>query len=132
VEWCLHGGAADGTGRRRAQVPETEAVWDALRRSVTADDGANSGSSEDRLSSCAILLKKLPRPSNRPRYVEIASRTATLADALRDMTVIEYPTFDVVPASRLDEFPRLLQSVDTKEGPKEEEEDEREDLKVES
>jgi hypothetical protein len=61
-------------------------------------------------SDYSLLLKRLPCPSHQPFYVEI-SDTATLASALKDMTVIEYPTIEVVPVSRSAEFPLAIQDV---------------------
>jgi hypothetical protein len=61
-------------------------------------------------SNYSLLLKRLPCPSHQPLYVKI-SDTSTLATALKDMTVIEYPTIEVVPASRSAEFPLAIQDV---------------------
>ena len=61
-------------------------------------------------SNYSLLLKRLPCPSHQPYYVKI-SDTSTLASALKDMTVIEYPTIEVVPASRSAEFPLAIQDM---------------------
>lgn len=57
-----------------------------------------------------LLLKRLPCPSNQATFIDI-SADATLRTALADMTVIEYPTIEVVPAGRLDQFPRAIEEV---------------------
>lgn len=57
-----------------------------------------------------LLLKQLPCPSNQPRFVEL-DRQTTLKNALRDQTVIEYPTIEVVPTKALQKFPRTIQEM---------------------
>lgn len=57
-----------------------------------------------------LLLKRLPCPSNRPVFVEI-DRDATLKMALKDQTVIEYPTIDVVPTELLTKFPQSIEEL---------------------
>jgi hypothetical protein len=68
------------------------------------------------LGSCQYhyLMQKLPSPSNRPCFIELCDQQATLQDILKGMTIIEYPTIDVVPASRLAEFPKAIEEVDEK------------------
>jgi hypothetical protein len=61
-------------------------------------------------SNYSLLLKRLPCPSHQPYYVKI-SDASTLASALKDMTVIEYPTIEVVPVSRSAEFPLAIQDM---------------------
>ena len=57
-----------------------------------------------------LLLKKLPCPSNQPRYVRITI-DQTLKEALTGMTVIEYPTFEVVLTKDLDKYPLIISEV---------------------
>jgi hypothetical protein len=57
-----------------------------------------------------FMLKKLPCPANKPQYVEL-NKESTLGDALKGMTVIEFPTIYVVLATELHNFPRLIQEV---------------------
>ena len=59
---------------------------------------------------CHLVLKRLPCPSNRPVHVEIG-RDATLKSALKDQTVIEYPTIDVVPTELLSKFPKSIEEL---------------------
>lgn len=54
-----------------------------------------------------LLLKKLPCPANHPRYVQIAN-DQTLNEAMAGMTVIEYPTIDVVMTKDLSKFPLTI------------------------
>ena len=61
-------------------------------------------------SSRSLLLKRIPCPSNHPVFVDLCSCT-TLSAALKDLTVLEYPTIYSVPLSRLSEFPRLITEV---------------------
>lgn len=62
------------------------------------------------LGSQSLLIRRLPCPSNQPNYVKL-SNDATLATALRYMTVIEYPTIEVVPDSCLEDFHRAIEDV---------------------
>jgi hypothetical protein len=57
-----------------------------------------------------LLLKKLPCPSNQPKYVHIPNNQ-TLKEALTRMTVVEYPTIDVVLTKDLEKFPRMIAEV---------------------
>lgn len=57
-----------------------------------------------------FMLKKLPCPANKPQYVEL-NKESTLGDALKGMTVIEFPTIYVVVATELHNFPRLIEEV---------------------
>jgi hypothetical protein len=57
-----------------------------------------------------LLLKKLPCPSNQPKYVHIPN-DQTLKEALTGMTVVEYPTIDVVLTKDLEKFPRMIAEV---------------------
>jgi hypothetical protein len=58
-----------------------------------------------------LLVKRLPCRSNSPSYIELDRKSSTLHTALQDMTVIEYPTIEVVPPELLDRFPRQIQEV---------------------
>ena len=57
-----------------------------------------------------LLLKKLPCPSNQPKYVHITNNQ-TLKETLTGMTVIEYPTFEVVLTKDLDKYPLIISEV---------------------
>jgi hypothetical protein len=89
-----------------AQTCETAVLWDELRRLVveTVD--------EHLLARHSLLLKHELSPANAPKYVMVStSSSATLADALADQTIIEFPIFHVVPPARLKDFPLLIQSI---------------------
>lgn len=58
----------------------------------------------------SVLLKKLPCPSNKPMYLALDAQS-TLKDALREQTIIEHPTIDVVPKKALNRFPRFIQEA---------------------
>ena len=61
------------------------------------------------------LMQILPRPSNRQSYVEISdTEETTLQSVLKGRTVIEYPTVEGVPESRLGDFPKNIQEVQDK------------------
>jgi hypothetical protein len=66
----------------------------------------------DLSNSIHLLVKRLPCQSNSPSYVELDRKACTLHTALQDMTVIEYPTIDVVPQGLLDRFPRQIQEIE--------------------
>ena len=58
------------------------------------------------------MMQILPRPSNRQSYVELLdTEEATLQSILKGRTVIEYPTIEGVPVSRLGDFPKHIQEV---------------------
>jgi len=100
VEWCVYSAKTNQPSVRQTTtlVPESAIVEKALPTSIAPSQ------------QYSFLMKKLPSPSNQPKYVQL-SNTTTLAEALRDMTVIEYPTIDVVPLGRLDEFPRVIEEI---------------------
>jgi hypothetical protein len=58
-----------------------------------------------------LLVKRLPCRSNSPSYVELDRKSSTLHTALQNMTVIEYPTIEVVPRGLLDRFPLHIQEI---------------------
>jgi hypothetical protein len=45
------------------------------------------------------------------RYYRKVSMESTIAEALQDCRIIEYPTFEIVHASRLNEFPQFIQTI---------------------
>jgi hypothetical protein len=97
-----------------SKISEQTIVRQAIQQVEPSEKASstNTADSEDvkDWSNYSLLLKRLPCPSHQPFYVEI-SDTSTLATALKDMTVIEYPTIEVVPASRSAEFPLAIQDV---------------------
>ena len=120
VEWFLYAPRKDGGNtapqRGTAQLIETTMLWGALRQhSVGLQEIAREEDATKDVSY-SLLLKKLPSPASRPSFVTV-SRTATLAEALADTTVFEYPTFYVVPTDRLPEFPRAIEELQTTSTP---------------
>jgi hypothetical protein len=119
VDWCFYDATPrnktishknnDPSAKHTYQVLETtlisQALQDAWKRMKKC---ARVEEEEEKFS---ILLPKLPCPSNRMRYVEI-SKAATLAEALRDGTIIEYPVLHVVPKELDAQFPRFLQEIE--------------------
>lgn len=117
-------------------IPETSLVSEVvalhhhrqmMKTPAPAPPRLDESSSATAEASYSVLLKKLPCPSNRPIYVEILltspataaaaamiATPTTIADALRDMTVVEFPTFYVVPRNRLAGFSRAFEEVVTK------------------
>ena len=77
------------------------------------DSGSATAASKEKNEPEKIhwLLQKLPSPSNRHSYIEIVDEEATLQSILKGMTVIEYPTIEGVPTSRLGEFPRAIEEL---------------------
>lgn len=116
VEVCLHAGSDETTPRRPTRqtvvhnIPETTVVWEAIQTAQLLTDDP-----KPRSELYSVMLKKLPCPSNQPLYVEISTTSVTtIADALRDMTVVEFPTLFVVPRSGsrlMADFPRAIQEV---------------------
>lgn len=99
VEWILEG-TGDAYKRKVMLVSEDSIVWEQCReRFLSFDD-----------DSYTLLLKQLPCPANRATFVQI-SKSCTLETALKDMTVIEYPTIHVVHSSKLAEFPRAIEDI---------------------
>lgn len=82
------------------KVDENTSLVQVLSKSIPEND----------VNEYHLLLKKLPCPSNKPLYVEL-DREVTLKAALRDKTIIEYPTIEVVPKAALQRFTRSIQEV---------------------
>jgi len=61
-------------------------------------------------TSLRILTKVLPCPASRPVYTELGSGSS-VADALRGLTVVEYPVFEIVKEADLDHFPRKIEEI---------------------
>jgi hypothetical protein len=102
VEFAIH---VDGTAATTIvslnKVPE-----DAIIRHEWEKVAPNVSPAQD----LHFMFKMIPCPANRPSYMEL-DKESTLKDALRGMTVIEYPTIDVVIATELHKFPKLIQEV---------------------
>ena len=79
-----------------------------LKTSKEVSSGSNHKVPEEPIH---WLMKKLPSPSNCQFYIEIVDQEATLQSILKGQTIIEYPTVEAVPASRIGEFPRSIEEV---------------------
>jgi hypothetical protein len=96
-----------------SKISEQTIVRNAIQQVESSKSIPSTSDGDDSVkdwSNYSLLLKRLPCPSHQPFYVEI-SDTATLASAIKDMTVIEYPTIEVVPVSRSAEFPLAIQDM---------------------
>lgn len=123
VEWRIHPSMMTGAAKFITNPTESSTRPPArvllskiseqtiVRQAIQQVESSESSTSDIKdWSNYSLLLKRLPCPSHQPSYVEI-SDTATLATALKDMTVIEYPTIEVVPVSRSGEFPLAIQDM---------------------
>ena len=62
------------------------------------------------MSKIHWMIQKLPSPSNRPCFAEISlTLDETLQSILKRLTIIEYPTIEVVPEDQLKDFPLAIQ-----------------------
>jgi hypothetical protein len=123
VEWIMHTfDAHAGNHHPNCKLPATafttptlsekDSILDALSKLMQNDPEwrrtIGSSSQQESLSwpppPFRLLLRRRPCPAGQPPFVEL-SATATLASALADTTVIEFPTIHVVHESRLSEFP---------------------------
>lgn len=113
IEWCVHSAdAKEPTTRIRTKpASEERIVWDVLSQNADV-----AGGSSWNQSTHSLLIKQVPCPHNQPNYV-LLSESATISSALSGSNVLEYPTIDVVPNSRLSEFPRSIESLDSEAGP---------------
>lgn len=99
VEWNLHPlESKEPVAKYTSLVAETTLIIKALE------------SLDLRSTDVSLLIKRLPAPSNQPKY-NLISDDMTLQLALKDMTVIEYPTIEIVPRSRLSEFPQVIEAI---------------------
>lgn len=57
-----------------------------------------------------VLIKRLPCPSSRPKYIKVDVRE-TLNMILKDMTVIEHPSFEIVRTEDMPRFPLLIEEL---------------------
>eukprot|EP00733_Pompholyxophrys_punicea_P000544 Pompholyxophrys_punicea_v1_NODE_162_length_3055_cov_4.636000.p1 type:complete len:375 gc:universal NODE_162_length_3055_cov_4.636000:2697-1573(-) len=102
----------------RSTVCESTDVRVALETVFASFASSSSSSVGDRtlrrsdldFSGMAVLTKKLPCASSSPRFVRL-SPSATLGAALRDMTIVEYPTLEVVPLDKLEDYPLVVREL---------------------
>lgn len=113
VEWRIHRHRHhhdDGDDKQSSLVVDTQLtlVKDDVELMEAWKQCALSSSTDVSLESHHMLLKRIPCPANQPLYIKL-SQSSTLETWLRDMSVIEFPTIEMVPSARLDDFPLLVQ-----------------------
>jgi len=80
------------------------------QRKVATNDAATASLVTE--NSVKLLIKQIPH-----KTYTVLSSSATLRDILKERTVIEFPTIEVVPVERLNEFHISLQEVVLEERP---------------
>jgi hypothetical protein len=97
-------------------IAESQSLTDLIQRIIQESTftGLDIGTlASSTLDDVSILVPKIPSSAHRPVFVAIASpplhshhggTMMTLVEALRDLTVIEYPTLHIVPPDRRHEF----------------------------
>jgi hypothetical protein len=103
VEWCVH---FESNYTKRTLVKDDCTLQQCLLQVLNTERLA--------VKDYHILIKRLPCSSNKPRYVEL-NATSTLAMALQDITVYEYPTIEIVPESAISRFPRAITQVNNED-----------------
>ena len=102
LEFAFH---VDATSSARI-VSRNKVPEEAVIRHEWEKVASNMGTDQE----LHFMLKIIPCPANRPAYIQL-DKESTLKDALKGMTVIEYPTIDVVVATELHRFPKLIHEV---------------------
>jgi hypothetical protein len=111
VEWIICGPEGKGAKKSAASpsklitsgLSENASLWGAISEVIKSDPSRRG---VDR-PPFRLLMRRRPCPPKLPSFVELCD-TATLASALADTTVIEFPTIFVVHVDRLQEFPRAV------------------------
>lgn len=99
-------------------IPESNKLSDILSAQLDVNPEGKNREARSKLRSMAsmtrkslrILIKVLPCPASRPVYTEIGSGSS-IADALRGLTVVEYPVFEIVKEADLAHFPRKIEEL---------------------
>ena len=99
-------------------IPESNKLSDILSAQLGVNPEGKNREARSKLRSMAsmtrmslrILTKVLPCPASRPVYTEIGSGSS-VADALRGLTVVEYPVFEIVKEADLVHFPRKIEEL---------------------
>jgi hypothetical protein len=122
IEWCIHGDVVQHQENTCTDSSEVKTLRTAPQRiSLVAAETTTLDAilkvlplpQRESLDGYVILLKRIPSPSNQPKYVQL-DKASTLSAALQDMTVIEYPILELVPTGRLDEFSLVIQAMQKK------------------
>ncbi|RUS73834.1 hypothetical protein EGW08_018402 [Elysia chlorotica] len=111
VDWLF---SSTATLVKDEKVAETQILIDQVRKFTNFTEYPHLRKSleeyrGDRLDSCQFLLKVEGLPANRTRYFALKPKE-TLAENLKGLCLIEYPTVVVVPSSdqqAQDNYPRL-------------------------
>lgn len=103
VEWRVYPDTGQAKSTTVHQISETAILWDELCQLVSNGD--------QRLAKHSFLLKNELSPANAPKYTLVSS-SSTLANALMDQTIIEFPSIHIVPPCRLEEFPLSIQMIE--------------------
>ena len=82
-------------------------ILDVIRKAFSDDDDSGVSLLD---SNHHKLFVKAPSSAKTPQYAEIPS-FSPLNQALRGLTVIEYPTIYMVPPEKLDEFPTITPKI---------------------
>ena len=59
-----------------------------------------------------VLMKKIPCKASNPKFIPLqytSNKTTTLRESLKETTIIEYPTLEIVLEKDLHHFPRLIE-----------------------
>lgn len=106
VDWTLVATSSVGPPKTQSSlVPETKSIRDALRDCIV-DDAL--------LIEYVCRIQKIPGRASSPKYIGL-DMNASLGDALRGQTILEFPTIYIVPVKRQADFPLLLQEMDDEE-----------------
>jgi len=89
-----------GASRRLQQLEETQSI-------ACLDRNNNDGADANTI----FLIKKLPCRANNPLYVKL-SPEMLLSDAIRDMTIYDFPTLELISTNQFDKFPVAIESLD--------------------
>ena len=99
-------------------IPESNKLSDILSAQLGVNPEGKNREARSKLRSMAsmtrtslrILTKVLPCPASRPVYTEIGPGSS-IADALRGLTVVEYPVIEIVKEADLVHFPRKIEEL---------------------
>jgi hypothetical protein len=62
-----------------------------------------------------IVMKRIPSKASNPKYIQLRyTSESNLRECLRETTIIEYPTLDVVLRGHLHHFPCIIEDADQK------------------
>lgn len=116
VEWIIHpmASATAATAASQVQSPRTVRII-TINEDLALQDALQQHQAQLQIKSNALnnvqlLIQQVPL-----KTYAVVSTSVTLQEALRDRTVIEFPTIQVVPKERVSEFSIALQEVNNEE-----------------